>query len=639
MIASILPRRLFCVVLLWELVAGARAGQEKADKANDAKTLVAEFAKVREVFASVDEMPLKKARWVKVQVGEDESWRQGWLVLENSDAIELLEDGGLVSILSKKKLTAQAPATEFGWSDLRAVADANFAAYCREALAKTKEPKKDDGSFGAYRMSWDILEAQCEILLFARLTCWANEAGEADLKNELATRAMRLHKEFLKTYAYLGSQTELYRFVAHHTYPRDKRIRTSFFMTSSRDERDPREQRVDQLAYLRRLAKVPYRPKHTDTVAAIGHYESLIGEDKAWKEPTKELFATFNVQQKVDYWIYHLRNLDVRQWMQPGRCYVLSEGFDFGRQPADKKPNAAVELKKLAYDAIPKLIAHLEDGRPTQCVGYWRDFAPESYHTLTYGDCCQQIFEAIALTTIYEGPTASGYPHRDGVAKQCKGRAEAWWKDFQKKGEKQVLIEGACLGQRYSDWQADRLIEKYPEAAFAPVAAGIRAAKDDWIRFNMLNWLRRLKDDRVVSFLREEAKGPFLKTRVSACVGLLERGQEETVSLLISEWKSAKVGDDQRDWDVWDLWTALVGCGRVDALDAIFGRWQEMSIYARLGILSAMGEWKKDYAGKPATKAFATAIETRLASCLGERQEDQNLSRICDVAANGLSQR
>jgi len=408
MSVAILMHRLFCAGLLLSLVAGSLGDDEKGTKGST-KTVAAEFAKVREILASVGELPLKTARWVKVQIGagKDKSWRQGWLVLENSDAMELLEVDGSVSILSKKKLTAKAPAAEVGWYDVHAVADADFAAYCREVLTRKNEPTKDDDSFGAYRMARDIDDAQCEILRFARLACWAREAGKADLMNELAARSIQLHQQHLKTYPYRETQTEFHRFVAHNTYPRDKWDGTRIVNALSGDERDPREQRVAELAYLRRLAKVPYRPKHDDTVAAIGHYESLVGEDKAWKEPTKEEFAKFSVQQKVDYWIYHLRDLDVRQSSQPGMCYVLTEGFGFTGQhmSADKKPNVAVELKKLAYDAIPKIIAHLEDGRPTKCVGYWRNFAPESYHTLTYGDCCQQIFEAIALTTIYERST------------------------------------------------------------------------------------------------------------------------------------------------------------------------------------------------------------------------------------------
>jgi hypothetical protein len=642
MSVSILPHRLLCVGLILALVSGTRAQDEKKNESLDANTVVAEFAKVREILASVNELPLKKARWVKVQLGagKEESWLQGWVVLDNPDAIELLEDGGSVSILSKKKLAAKAPVAEFGWYDVRAVADADFAAYCREALRKRKEPRKDDDTFGAYRMAWDIHDAQGEILRFARLACWAREAGDTDLTDELAARSMRLYQEHLKTYPYWGTQTEFHRFVAHNTYPRDKWDGTSAVKALSGAERDPREQRVEQLAYLRRLAKIPYRPKHDDTVAAIGHYESLVAEDKVWKEPTKEEFAKFDVQQKVDYWIYHLRDLDVHQSSQPGMCHVLAEGFGFGGQhlSADKKPNAAVELKKLSYDAIPTIIAHLEDGRPTRCVGCWRDFHPESYHTLTYGDCCQQIFEAIALTSIYERSTSNGYPHRDGVAKQCKERAQAWWKDFQKKGEKQVLTEGVSLGRRNSDWQAERLIEKYPDAAFVPLAAGIRAAKEEWIRSNMLNSLRGLKDDRVVPFLKEEAKGPFLRTRVNACVGLLERGQEEAIGLLVSEWKVAKLDDDRHDWDLSHLRAALVRCGRVHALETLFGRWKENSVDARIEVLRAMGDWTKDYAGKPASQELAKAIETRLAWCLDERDEDQHLSRICDVAAYGLSQ-
>jgi len=155
----------------------------------------------------------------------------------------------------------------------------------------------------------------------------------------------------------------------------------------------------------------------------------------------------------------------------------------------------------------------------------------------------------------------------------------------------------------------------------------------------MLNSLRGLKDDRLIPLLREEAIGPFLKTRVNAGVGLLEQGQEQAVGLLVTEWKSAKIDDDRRDWDLSNLRTALVRCGRVDALDALCVRWHGMSVDAKIEVLTVMGDWNKDYAGKPATKELAKALETRLALSLDERDEDQHLSRICDVAARGLSQR
>ena len=146
-----------------------------------------------------------------------------------------------------------------------------------------------------------------------------------------------------------------------------------------------------------------------------------------------------------------------------------------------------------------------------------------------------------------------------------------------------------AFGRFNSDSQAERLIEKYPDAAFVAGCSRQFAAKEDWIRSNMLNSLCGLKDDRLVPLLRDEAKGPFLKTRVNACVGLLELGQNEAVGLLVSEWNSAKVADDRHDWDLRDLRTALVHCGRIEALKALFGRWKEMPVNAKLEILRAMG--------------------------------------------------
>ena len=118
---------------------------------------------------------------------------------------------------------------------------------------------------------------------------------------------------------------------------------------------------------------------------------------------------------------------------------------------------------------MPQIIAHLDDGRPTRCVGFWRHYSPEGYYTLTYGDCCQQIFEEITLRSIYDRATTNGYPLRDGEGKQCKERAEKWWKEFRKKGEKQILIEATMRGDRDSYLNAERLVKKFPEAAFEPL--------------------------------------------------------------------------------------------------------------------------------------------------------------------------
>lgn len=82
--------------------------------------------------------------------------------------------------------------------------------------------------------------------------------------------------------------------------------------------------------------------------------------------------------------------------------------------------------------AIPQLVNHLDDPRPTRCVGYWRFYAREGHYLLRYGDCCQQLFEAITGHTLYERKTTVGYPYKDGVAKNCKTKAQQWWSNYKK---------------------------------------------------------------------------------------------------------------------------------------------------------------------------------------------------------------
>ena len=157
----------------------------------------------------------------------------------------------------------------------------------------------------------------------------------------------------------------------------------------------------------------------------VAGYKSLIEEDCAWNEP--KWFASLSTDQKVAYWMYRLRDLD--DSMSPDAGAV-----SFGRTPrrilndfllpppVQSEPNPAKELKKLGLAALPAVIAHLDDTRPTR-IG----------PLLRYGDCCQQIFEAITGYTIFEQGGWETYPVQMGQQKLCKQRAEKWWAEQQLK--------------------------------------------------------------------------------------------------------------------------------------------------------------------------------------------------------------
>jgi hypothetical protein len=623
----------------------SQAGEKQADVPLTGEEQKAELAKLREIFASVDKLPPKDARWVEVQAGpaEEKTWHKGWLLRESEAEIQLLTEHGRKETFDRSKLAARKPPTEFKWSDAWAVRNADFALHCRDFMAeKKKEARDDPKEFGVYRFQRERAEADDAVVDSARLACWASATGNEELARRLLKRAVDKLRERRSTYGGLPASDKVHQFVAGKTFPQ-----THDSLSTLLGERaeDPPKARLHSLEWKRALAKIPYRPDHDTIVREIKQLESLIAEDKAWKEPTREEFARLDVKQKASYWLHHLRDLNVRQTSSPGMCMVLTDSPWSFMQSQDlaKKgtPNPAVELKKLGYEVLPQIIAHLEDDRPTRCVGFWRHYSPDGYSTLAYGDCCQQIFEAIALHTIYERESTSGYPLSDGKGKECKERAEKWWQEFQKKGEKQVLIEATKLGDRDSYSNAERLVKKFPKAAFEPLRDGIRVAKEGWIRSNLLNYLREVKDDRVVAILREEATGPHLYARMNALEGLLERDQEDAVALLVAEWIKLDPENLDRD-DLFGperLQAALARCGKENAIAALAAKWKTIPLEWRHRSLESLRDADKDFAKKPFTPAASKAVEDLLVSCLSDREEGSGRRRTCDLAANALAVR
>jgi hypothetical protein len=628
---SNLAVRTFAALIVGALcsVSLSRSEEKKLDAPPSMEELKSELAKLREIFASVDRLPAKDARWVEVREGtaDDATWHAGWLLRESDSQISVLTQEGHAETFEKKGAVLRA---------------ADFAGFCRDWLAPKKQKVRDDPREpGVYRFYREKGEAEAAVLDAARLACWASAVGNDDLARQLLTRAVEKRREVASRFTGYTFEATVHQFVARRTEPRSQETVAALFGDK---KPSPRDERLQSLERDRALAKVPYRPDHDTILGRIRQLESLTAEDRAWKEPTKEDLDRMNVNQKAAYWLHHLRDLNVVQSMSPGMCRVVSDsrwsGFE-SQQLNKDAPNPAVELKKLGYDALPQVIAHLDDDRPTRCVGFWRNYAPDSYYNLTYGDCCQQIFEAIALQSIYERKSTSGYPVRDGQGEQCKERAEKWWREFQAKGEKQVLVEATRQGNRDSYENAERLVKQYPEVAFEPLRDGIRSAEEGWIRSNMLNYMRKLHDERVVGFLREEAKGPDLYPRVNAMEGLLERGHDEAVGLLVADWMKLdfEKTDPFRSDGPERLLAALIRCGSEKAIAALAARWKTTPLDWRHHCLEGLRDAKSDFARKPFAPAANKAVEDLLVSCLADREESDRRRRTCDLAANALAVR
>jgi len=153
----------------------------------------------------------------------------------------------------------------------------------------------------------------------------------------------------------------------------------------------------------------------------------MVKEDAVWQEPVA--IEKLNLQEKIAYNIYHLRNVNCYQRMQPGMCCLLKES-----KRKDAPYNAAIELKKIGRPAIPALIELLKDRRPTRSVAYWRNFVPKRT-ILRYQDAARQILPSLIPKSFYRKTAPFTYLSM-ATSDEQKAVYEQWKEWYAKNGHK-----------------------------------------------------------------------------------------------------------------------------------------------------------------------------------------------------------
>ncbi len=291
-----------------------------------------------------------------------------------------------------------------------------------EAFLKEGAPKEEDLPENirmpilAHRsdLEWHVINA-------VRYAYLAKKRGREQHAADLYAQAKEVHDELMSGWVGgPGKLKDLFRFVAEN---RASGLRNS--AVSSGHYGDPRGELLTQW---QRVLAMPDHSFQKEAELMVEGYQQLLTEDGQWIEPTPEERARFTTKEQLAYWMYKLRDHDAGQWSDPGMCNVFIEG-----RGEDDAPNPAQKIRELGMVAIPALIQHMEDIRPTRCKGHWRSYSSDGQYLLRYGDCCQQIFEAITKHKIYRRRTTTGYPTYDGSAADCKAKAQAWWDEYQKK--------------------------------------------------------------------------------------------------------------------------------------------------------------------------------------------------------------
>src|SRR5262249_26963975 len=152
----------------------------------------------------------------------------------------------------------------------------------------------------------------------------------------------------------------------------------------------------------------------------------------------------------------------------------------------------------------------------------------------------------------------------------------------------------------HSPYQAQRLVEKFPQAALPALRAGAKAAKWSQTRVALVKAAGEIKGGTPLPFLTDEVKnGPYLASRLAAARCLHDRGRPEGVVAMIAEWNgqgsarhakdSQKVTENAAEDAGWLEYVAgfLAGCGNLEAIQALGKDLRKRPVDLRLAVISS----------------------------------------------------
>lgn len=403
---------------------------------------------------------------------------------------------------------------------------------------------------------------------------------------------------------------------------------------------DPSISRPELLAPFQAIVKnYPDSEYHLNAQDTVQILTRMIAEDATHQPIATTNFLTLPVEDQVNELIYQLRDQNGHQWSQPGWCDIFLD-------PRGTNSPAA-QLVKIGYPAVPQLIDTLDDSTLTRSVGYWRNFA-FSHTVLTVGDCAQAILGRIAGRSFYEPASTSGYMSNEDKSLTVRAAAEAWWSEFQEKGEKQMLIEETEAGDRNSPAEARLLVDRYPQRAVEPLIKGMQNSTDDWVKTCLLQLLGNFDSPDALAFLGQTMREGSNSPCVCAAEILNQKGKQEAVSVMIKKWNQTS---NTNTYDTPAQF--LANANSSEAINALEQNLAHRPLSTRMAVVNLVGESGTWTSGGPTNRSDSTlkALEDFLVTEL--QDDDQEVKggsssrmgisyidpRVFDMAGFYLNQR
>jgi len=307
--------------------------------------------------------------------------------------------------------------------------------------------------------------------------------------------------------------------------------------------------------------KYPNSPKAAQTQQMIKTLQRNIAEERERPKTWLRGVLKLSKEDQIVDLIYRLRYCNdahdrfaeysstVNQFLGHRMRYISMRRLFNGPDEVDK-------LAELGIDAVPRLIEALNDDTPTPFVR-----SENSKVSIPrVGDAAACALNAIAGKQLVAGPFVE-----DGKTGQAREKVLKWWKECQRVGDKQMLINGTEAGDGDSVFQAALLVKRYPETAAPAIRRALKKVDDPYDRKEIVMALKEVKGKDVDELLREQLRAKDVGARIAAADVLWERCRaREALQTMIKEWRTIAKRPEKVDYEesrhdntmVWFLATA-----------------------------------------------------------------------------------
>ncbi len=390
----------------------------------------------------------------------------------------------------------------------------------------------------------------------------------------------------------------------------------------------------------------------------IKSLEEMIDDDTRHHALSDADFAALSPEDQASELVYRLRDEWIAgkdEWIHP---------VPFKTQPGN---GSLAALERMGFPAVPALIKAIDDKRPTRTAALHIGETAGGFqplHVLRVGDLAVEALNKISGVNFYLELNKLPKPLPDDFMVAVRQEVVDWWKTADPKSEKDYLIENLKTGHERPLDFADRLIERYPDAAVTAIIEGIKNSSSAWDRTFLIKRLWKNQDPRGVNFFAEEVHpAPTHSERAAAANGLRLAGDSRGLSAMQEEWANIRKDKKVQRKELEVFWHAepdhpmhvvefLSSCGGAAGvvtlgagLSSLPGQWQEEIIEDLASDLNEPNSEEHEAATaekRGAVEELLVGLLKNKTSCPGPEPNGGQArliqARVCDCAAMALHQ-